>query len=127
MKLTTEIALRVHAQLVDTFGGAHGLRDMGSLASAMARPYQTFGNIELYTTPQEKAAALLESLAINHPFVDGNKRIAYTLYRLMLLGAGLDIRADLDTRYEMVIAVSKGELRWQGLVEWADEWVAARE
>ncbi len=119
MKLTIETALRVHAQLVTTFGGAQGVRDLGSLESAMARPYQTFGGAELYTTPQEKASALLESLAINHPFVDGNKRIAYTLYRLLLLGAGMDIRADLDTRYAMVIAVSKGELRYEGLVAWA--------
>lgn len=127
MKLTTETALRVHAQLVTTFGGAHGVRDHGSLESAMARPYQTFGGTDLYTTPQEKASALLESLAINHPFVDGNKRIAYTLYRLLLLGAGMDIRADLDTRYAMVIAVSKGELRFEGLLNWADECVVDKE
>ena len=60
-------------QLKD-FGGSSGVRDIGLLESAIARPFQTFGGEDLYHSPFAKAAAVAESLIINHPFVDGNKR-----------------------------------------------------
>jgi death on curing protein len=118
-------AIRIHHLLIADFGGAQGVRDWGSLESALARPYQTFDGIELYATPQAKASAIMESLAINHPFVDGNKRIAYTLFRLLLLNAGVDIAADLDARYAMVIGVSKGEMRYEALLEWVEKYLVA--
>ena len=113
--------IRIQSQLITRFGGAHGVRDLGGLESAIARPYQTFDGIDLYPTPQAKACAVLESLAINHPFIDGNKRIAYTMYRLLLLNAGMDINADLEQRYGMVIAASMGEMRFEKLLEWTEQ------
>jgi death-on-curing protein len=60
----------IHNILIDTFGGSKGIRDLGALQSALARPYATFDQQDLYKTPIDKAAAIFESLIINHPFID---------------------------------------------------------
>ena len=78
-------ALRIHEILIERFGGIKGVRDLELLKSSLNRPLQTFDGKELYPTITEKAAALLESLIKNHPFHDGNKRIGYTMCRLILL------------------------------------------
>jgi death on curing protein len=72
--ISKEFLLRLHELSINIFGGSHGLRDEGSLESAIARPYQSFGGENLYPNPFYKAAAILESIIINHPFIDGNKR-----------------------------------------------------
>ena len=74
--------------LIDRFGGSKGIRDMGALKSALARPCATFDQKNLYPKTTDKATALFESLIINHPFIDGNKRISYVLMRLMLYRGG---------------------------------------
>jgi death-on-curing protein len=76
--LTAQQVLFVHARLIATTGGEHGVRDIGLLESAVARPQATFAGADLYPDLFHKAAALMESLARNHPFVDGNKRTAIT-------------------------------------------------
>lgn len=76
--LTAQQVLFIHARLIATTGGEHGVRDIGLLESAVARPQATFDRVELYPGLFHKAAALMESLAQNHPFVDGNKRTAIT-------------------------------------------------
>jgi death-on-curing protein len=67
----------IHNILIAKFGGSKGIRDLGILESAINRPYQTFDKNELYPDPEDKAAAIFESIISNHPFVDGNKRTAY--------------------------------------------------
>ena len=101
--------LSIHERLIQEFGGASGLKDIGLLESAISRPYQTFDGNELYDSVEEKASAILESILINHPFVDGNKRTGYTLYRLLLLSANVDIDATEDERYDFVISVAEGK------------------
>lgn len=64
--------------MIKRFGGSHGLRDLGLLESAVARPQASFGGEDFYLTIFDKAAALMHSLLKNHPFVDGNKRTAYS-------------------------------------------------
>ena len=81
----------IHNILIDKFGGSKGIRDLGLLESAVARPFATFQMTDLYPNPIDKASAILESLVINHSFVDGNKRTAYTLMRLILLENQMDI------------------------------------
>ena len=68
--------LALHAQQLRRYGGGTGVRDRGALESALARPAATFGGEDLYPDIADKAAALMHSLALNHPFVDGNKRVA---------------------------------------------------
>lgn len=75
--------LEIHAILIEEFGGANGIRDKALLDSALNRPFQTFDGTELYPTPMDKAAAILESVVKNHPFSDGNKRMGYVLARLL--------------------------------------------
>ena len=108
----------IHNLLIQQFGGGNGIRDMAALEAALARPYATFLEDNLYPEPIDKAAALLESILINHPFVDGNKRTGYVLARLILLDGNQDIHASQEEKYAMVIAVSKGEFRYDGIKEW---------
>lgn len=110
----------IHNILIDKFGGSKGIRDVGLLESALARPFATFDNNDLYPTATEKASAILESIAINHPFIDGNKRTAYTLMRLVLLESNLDIVASQEDKYQLVIAVSTGEYRFEEIKSWIE-------
>ncbi len=84
----------------------------------MARPYATFDQKDLYPTEIEKAAALFESLIINHPFIDGNKRISYVLMRLTLMENNLDILATQEEKFKMVVSGSKGEFRLKEIINW---------
>ena len=77
--LTPQQLLFIHARLITTTGGEHWVRDLGLLQSAMARPQATFDGADLYPDLCQKAAALMASLAQNHPFVDGNKRTALVM------------------------------------------------
>lgn len=72
--LTVKDVLLLHNLAIDESGGSHGLRDLGLLESAVARPQASFGGEDLYPTIFIKAGALVHSLLRNHPFVDGNKR-----------------------------------------------------
>lgn len=114
-------AIRIQSVLIDEFGGSDGLRDKKLLDSALMRPYQTFDNKDLYPTPSEKAAALIESILINHPFVDGNKRFGYVAMRLTLISYGLDISADEDDKYGFVINIAKGDLKFDKILEWRND------
>ncbi|UKJ07022.1 type II toxin-antitoxin system death-on-curing family toxin [Solitalea lacus] len=108
----------IHNILIDKFGGSKGIRDLGALQAAISRPFTTFDKQDLYPTVVDKAAAILESTVINHPFIDGNKRTAYVLMRLILLENGMDIVATQEEKYDMVIAASKGEFRFDHIKHW---------
>ncbi len=110
----------IHHTLIEKYGGSKGIRDLGLLESALARPFATFSGRDLYLTPIDKASAIFESLVTNHPFIDGNKRIAYTLMRLLLLENNLDIQATRDEKYDLVISASKGESRFNEIREWIE-------
>jgi len=112
--------LNIHNILIDKFGGSKGVRDHGSLESAINRPFATFEKYDLYPTPSAKAAAILESILINHPFLDGNKSTAYVLMRLILMNYGFDIFAEQDDKYKMVISASTGDLRFDEIKQWIE-------
>jgi death-on-curing protein len=109
---------KIHDILIERFGGAKGIRDKGILESAISRPFQTFDAKDLYPDPVDKAAAIFESIVSNHPFVDGNKRTAYVLMRLILKRNQLDIEVDQDTKYDFVIKAAKGELTFEKIKSW---------
>ncbi|HCZ37185.1 MAG TPA: type II toxin-antitoxin system death-on-curing family toxin [Cytophagales bacterium] len=109
---------KIHDILIERFGGAKGIRDKGILESAIARPFQTFDGKELYPDPVDKAAAIFESIVSNHPFIDGNKRTAYVLMRLILKRNQLDIEVDQDFKYDFVIKAAKGELTFDKIKTW---------
>ena len=108
----------LHRILIDKFGGSHGIRDKAALESAISRPFQTFDGNDLYSSFLEKAASLIESILVNHPFIDGNKRTGYTLLRLYLIQNGLDINASQDNKYEFVIDIASGTLKYEGILSW---------
>lgn len=89
--LTLDEALRIHELLIERFGGAKGVRDPGLIEAALLRPQTGY-----YADLIEEAAALWESLAMNHGFVDGNKRVAYACLELFLQLNGADIAAEND-------------------------------
>jgi death-on-curing protein len=109
---------KIHDILIERFGGARGIRDKGILESAIGRPFQTFDGKDLYPDPVDKAAAIFESIVSNHPFVDGNKRTAYVLMRLILKRNQLDIDVDQDVKYDFVIKAAKGELTFDKIKTW---------
>lgn len=83
--ITRVQVLSIHSTLIEFFGGASPVRDNNLLEAALMRPYQTFDAMDLHPSSIEKAAALIESILINHPFMDGNKRTGYILLRLLLI------------------------------------------
>jgi len=116
--ITVEEAVRIHGILIDRFGGTNGIRDRNLLESALSRPFQTFDKKDLYSSQVDKAAALIESIVINHPFLDGNKRFGYVAMRLILLESGLDIDAPEEDKYLFVIGIAKGELKFYDICNW---------
>ena len=74
--LSVEQVLFLHDRLIEETGGEHGVRDLGGLESALARPHAAFGTTEFYPDVFTKAAVLMDGLTRNHAFTDGNKRIS---------------------------------------------------
>jgi death-on-curing protein len=94
------------------------LRDLGLLASAAARPAMTAFGEDAYPTFTGKAAALMHSLARNHPLVDGNKRLAWSATRAFCLLHGRDIRYEVEDAEAFVLAVAAGELDVPEIARW---------
>ena len=101
--ISVQEAKEIHKLVIEMFGGSHGIRDYNALDSALARPFQSFDNKDLYINIIHKAASLIESFLINHPFIDGNKRTGYVLLRMFLIENGIDISANQEEKYEFVI------------------------
>jgi death-on-curing protein len=116
--ISLEQVIKIQDILIDKFGGAKGIRDLAQLESALSRPYQTFGGIELHINQFHKAAAIIQSLLINHPFIDGNKRIGYVVMRLILLEKGWEIIATQDEKYSFVINNASGKMEFNEIANW---------
>ena len=98
--LTLEEVLEIHATLLQEFGGPPGVRDLGLLESALFRPRTGY-----YVDLIEMAAALFESLLMNHPFVDGNKRVAFFAVDVFLRINGFHIAVDADDAHRKIIKI----------------------
>jgi death-on-curing protein len=107
--LSAEQVLFIHSRVIDETGGTHGVRDVGLLQSAVARPQATFGGNDLYPDIISKAVALMESLARNHPFLDGNKRTAIVATGIFFAMKGLHLEATQQEleRFALNVAVKK--------------------
>jgi death on curing protein len=110
--------LLIHNQVVSIYGGANGVRDMGGLESAIARPYQSFGGQDLYPSCFEKSAAIGESIIMNHPFIDGNKRTGYVLMETVLRIEGFRINAPDELLYQFIIDITTRKKRFEEIVDW---------
>jgi death on curing protein len=116
--LSVTQVLRLHEKLIAEFGGSRGLRDAGSLDSAVVRPQMTFGGEDLYPDTASKAAALLHSLVMNHPFVDGNKRVGAMAMELFLLVSSFELDAADDEIEAVTMSVARGEVEAEALAIW---------
>jgi death-on-curing protein len=116
--LSVAQVMNLHADQLELYGGASGLRDRGSLESALARPAMTFGGEDLYPDVASKAAALMHSLALNHPFVDGNKRVAAHAAVLFALSNGYEPMATPHELFDVTMAVAQGTVEAEALAIW---------
>ena len=116
--ISLKTVLRLHELSIIKYGGLQGIRDQGLMESAIARPYQTFGGEYLYPTIFEKAAAIAESLIINHPFLDGNKRTGFLAMLAVLETENFKINISNDEVYSFTIQISTGEIKFNQIVVW---------
>jgi death-on-curing protein len=118
--ITTADALFFHQQLIERYGGADGIRDAGALESALHRPQTGY-----YDTLIHEAAALLESLVQNHPFVDGKKRVAFAVVDVFLRINGFAVTASSSAIYDRIITLlEEHTFDMEHLVPWLEEIVA---
>ena len=125
--LSVDQVRALHADQLRLFGGATGLRDKGGLESALARPAMTFGGEDLYDDLAAKAAALMHSLALNHPFVDGNKRVAAHAAIVFVELNGQTFLATPGELVEMTLAVAEGKVAVEALAIWFRQRLRATE
>ena len=112
--LTRDEVLEIHRLLIARFGGRSGVRDLGLLESALYRPGTGY-----YNDLSEMAAALFESLVMNHPFVDGNKRVAFFATDVFLRMNGYCIRVEPFAAYEFLMGLlSSGDCTYANLLPW---------
>lgn len=109
--------MAIHRRVIEEFGGDPGLRDRGLLESAVAMPQSTFGGSLLHTELGEQAAAYHYHLCSNHPFVDGNKRVALASAEVFLLINGMALSASDDELEVLTMGVASGELSKAEVVE----------
>ena len=100
--------LSIHVRQISSFGGTPGVRDEGLLESALAQPQATFGGQLLHPTIPEQAAAYLYHIAMNHPFIDGNKRSAFAVTDTFLRLNGFSLNLTDDRVYNLVMQVVQG-------------------
>jgi death on curing protein len=117
--LTLDEVLELHRLAIERSGGSAGVRDQGLLESAVAQPEMAFGGQELYPTLADKAAALGHSLVMNHPFVDGNKRVGHAAMETFLILNGHEIAADVDEQERVVLGVAAGTISREDFTAWA--------
>lgn len=116
--ISKKLALEFNKTISDSTGGSSGLRDEALLLSASNRPFQTFDGNDLYPTIIDKSAALFQSIIINHPFIDGNKRMAYAFMVILLTENGVIIEASLEEKYNFVMEAAEGKLGFENIQEW---------
>ena len=110
--------LELHQSVIERWGGASGIRDLGALESALAQPRQSFGGQDLYPDLTSKAAALCFSLVLNHPFVDGNKRIGHAAMETSLFVNGSELLAPVDEQERVMLDLAAGNLSRENFAEW---------
>jgi death on curing protein len=122
--LTFAEVLELHQSVLERWGGAGGIRDINVLESALAQPRQSFGDADLYPDLPSKAAALCFSLVLNHPFIDGNKRIGHAAMEVFLMVNGKELRASVDDQERIILELAAGQLSRDAFLEWVQEYIA---
>jgi death-on-curing protein len=116
--LTFAEVLFIHEQVMTQSGGHPGLRDLAALESALSQPKASAGGIDAYSSLEEKAAALCYSLCLNHPFIDGNKRVAHAVMETFLILNGKEIQSPVGEQEQLMLGVAAGTVSREQLLEW---------
>ena len=115
----------MHSRLISETGGAHGIRDLGMLLSALGRPQATFEDQELYPDLFTKSAALMDSLVRNHPFIDGNKRTAITAAGIFLRINGLQLTVGNEEMVRFTLACAQSQVSLAEMTAWFKQHAAS--
>lgn len=116
--LALDEVVAIHEDMIDKYGGSHGIRDIGLVQSAIGRPQASFGGEDLYPTIFDKAAALFHSLIFNHAFVDDNKRTTISATARFLYKNGYDLRATDKEFVSFPLRVENKHLDLEEIAEW---------
>lgn len=119
--LTIKDILLLHSIAIDATGGSHGLRDLGLLESAVARPEASFSGEDLYPDLFLKTASLLHSLLRNHPFVDGNKRTAMFSAMTVLELNGYEFISEQMEIVDFALKIENEKLSVEQISDWLKE------
>ncbi len=116
--ITLDEVFELHRLLLEQSGGMPGIRDLNMLESAVVQPLMTFGGQELYPTIAEKASAICFSLVMNHPFIDGNKRVGHAAMETFLVLNGYELACSVDDQEREILCLASGEIKRESLTEW---------
>jgi death-on-curing protein len=116
--LTFAEVLYIHEHVLAQSGGHPGIRDLPALESALAQPKASAGGVDAYPSLEEKAAALCYSICSNHPFMDGNKRVAHAVMETFLILNGKEVQSTVEEQEQLMLAVAAGTARREELLDW---------
>ena len=116
--LSREQLLLLHSQLINRYGGTHGVRDEGLLDSALNAPFQGFADYEFYPTVTDKAVRLGYGLIENHPFHDGNKRIGALAMLTLLDLNNIQLEATNLELEQIILDVAAGTIDYKAFHAW---------
>ena len=123
--LTTAEVLGLHQRIMGQPGSSL-VRSLEGLESSVAQPRMTFDGQDLYSTLVDKASALGFSLIMNHPFIDGNKRVGHAALETFLVLNGYEIEASVDEQEKLFLAVAAGQFNREAFTEWLRQHVTER-
>jgi len=110
--------LELHETIISSSGGSYGIRDIKALESAINQPRITFNQTDLYPDIISKASALCFSLVMNHPFIDGNKRVGHAAMETFLILNGYEIEAPVDEQVQIFLDLAGGKLTREAFTNW---------
>ncbi len=116
--ISLEEILRIHFQVIEDYGGSHGVRDEGRLKSVVNAPKQEVFGLEQYSSLFDKAAVYLRNIIGDHPFSDGNKRTAITICGIFLSRNGKQLNASPKNLEEFTISVATKHLSIKDISNW---------
>ncbi|WP_195984890.1 type II toxin-antitoxin system death-on-curing family toxin [Clostridium sp. D33t1_170424_F3] len=118
INLTVAEIINLQERLIRKTGGLSGVRDIGMLESAVYSSMQSFGEEDVYPTPVERAARLAFALTMNHPFLDGNKRIGMLTMLMTLKLNHVCIQYTQQELIDLGLAVANGKMKYDDILRW---------
>lgn len=119
--ITLDVVLAIHDDMIERYGGGYGIRDLGLIQAALARPQASFGGEDLYPTILDKASALFHSLIFNHAFLDGNKRTSISTTARLLYINGYELIAEKEEFVDFPLRVENKHLGITEIAQWLKE------